>query len=112
MKKILILILLLLFLPSCTKNTSNTELKDILKENNYLIVDVRTKEEYEISHIKNALNIPYNELDNTINLAKDKYILVYCKSGKRSKIAYTKLKELGYKTFDLGSIDNLNFEKE
>lgn len=77
-----------------------------LRENGAEIVDVRTNEEYMDKHIEGASNLP---LDNiaTITLDKDKEIIVYCRSGKRSKEAANKLINMGYqKVYDLGSINN------
>ena len=105
MKKILILLMFLILLLGCSKEKT---LDDILKENNYIVVDVRTKEEFDSGHVLDAINIPYDEINKDINLDKDKTILVYCRSGQRSKIAYNSLKELGYDVYDLGAYDSIN----
>lgn len=91
---------------------SETELNEIIKNDNYVIIDVRTKEEYEELHVKDSINIPYNEINKNSDIDKNKIILVYCKSGKRSNMAYQTLKDLGYEVYDLGSIDNIKLEKE
>ena len=69
------------------------------KESNYIILDVRTPEEFSEKHIPNAINIP-NETIGTADLPdlpdKDQLILVYCRSGNRSKQASEKLVKLGY----------------
>ena len=109
MKKIIIIIILILMICGCS--SSKLKIEELLKED-HIIVDVRTKEEYEISHIKNAINIPYDEINSMIELEKDKIILVYCASGNRSKIAHAKLTNLGYETYDLGSINQINMPKE
>ena len=116
MKKIIIPIicLLLLLITGCSNNQEESKeksLEEVLKENNYIVVDVRTKEEYETGHVKGALNIPYDEINEEVALDKDKTILVYCRSGKRSKIAYDTLKELGYTVIDLGAYDTVTLEK-
>ena len=68
-------------------------------ENNYIIVDVRTPEEYADRHIKDAINIP-NEIIGTDEITelpdKNQLIMVYCRSGNRSKQAAEKLTALGY----------------
>lgn len=117
MKKIIIpiLCLLLLFITGCRNHSEETKeksLEEVLKENHYIVVDVRTKEEYETGHVKGALNIPYDEINEEVELDKDKTILVYCRSGKRSEIAYHTLKELGYTVVDLGAYDTVSLEKE
>lgn len=115
-RKIYIIVLILLIclnITGCQSSPSKEEkLEKIIEENNYTIVDVRTKEEYEESHLKGAINIPYDQIDENIELDKDKTILVYCKSGRRSHIAYTTLKDLNYEVFDLGAFNSINLEKE
>lgn len=110
-KIILFIILILLVICGCS-NKENPRLKEILDKNNYIVVDVRTTEEYNTSHVVNSINIPYDEIKSNINLDKEKMILVYCESGTRSKIAYDMLKGLGYKVYDLGAYDEINLDKE
>ena len=110
MKRLLLIVLLFFFFTGCGKEEKSLDM--ILAENNYIIVDVRTQSEYNESHIKNAINIPYDEIDNNVDLDKAKTILVYCKSGVRSNKAYITLKQLGYDVIDLGSYTNINLEKE
>ena len=81
-------------------------IKKVIKENNYIIVDVRTENEYNSCHIKRAINIPYDTINEETDLDKEKTILVYCKSGVRSSKAYKLLKELNYSVIDLGSYEN------
>lgn len=68
-------------------------------ETDYVILDVRTKAEYEEKHIPGAICIP-NETIGTEEIPelpdKDQLILVYCRSGNRSKQASEKLVKLGY----------------
>lgn len=112
MKKIIILLLSIILLAGCNKEKKTNTLEEVLKENNYIIVDVRTKDEYESSHIVNAINIPYDTIDENTILDKTKTILVYCKSGKRSSIAAQTLEKLEYNVLDLGAFDNINLDKE
>ena len=69
------------------------------EENGYIILDVRTPEEFAERHIPGAINIP-NETIGTTGIPelpdKDQLILVYCRSGNRSKQASEKLAALGY----------------
>ena len=68
-------------------------------ESDYVVLDVRTPEEYADVHIKGSMLFPYNEIGERAEDAlpeKDKLILVYCRSGRRSKIAAQALAELGY----------------
>ena len=107
MKKI-VLVFLILFLVGC----SSENVYEIMKQNEHIILDVRTKEEYDSLHIKNSINIPLDLIDESIDLDKNKIIFVYCKSGNRSKVAYNKLKELGYTVYDLGALADIDLEKE
>lgn len=69
------------------------------EEKNYIILDVRTPEEYAEKHIPGAINIP-NETIGSEKIPelpdKNQLILVYCRSGRRSKEAAKKLVALGY----------------
>ena len=116
MKKVLILLITLVGIVSlvgCSKKEEeNNSLDKIIAKNNYVIVDVRTKEEYNESHIKEAINIPYDQIDKNTDLDKTKTILVYCKSGARSNKAYNTLKDLGYDVLDLGAFDSIELDKE
>ena len=82
------------------KHVSMDEIVQIMNENkNYIILDVRTIAEYNEGHIPNAICIPNETIgNNTINELSDKeqLILIYCRSGNRSKQAAEKLKKLGY----------------
>ena len=117
MKKIGIVCLVLIgliCLVGCTKKEKKeeSELDKVLEENNYIVVDVRTNEEYKESHVKGSINIPYDEIDENTDLDKTKTIMVYCKSGVRSNKAYNTLKELGYNVIDLGAYDKVELDKE
>ena len=77
-------------------------------EENYIILDVRTKEEFDAGHIEGAINIA-NEVihqDQSENLPdKEQLILVYCRSGNRSKQASEKLVKQGYtNVYEFGGI--------
>ena len=82
------------------KHVSMNDIVQIMDENeNYIILDVRTQAEYNQGHIPNAICIPNETIDeNVVNKLPDKnqMILVYCRSGNRSKQAAEKLKKLGY----------------
>lgn len=69
------------------------------EEEGYIILDVRTHEEYAESHIPGAVNIP-NETIGTEEIPglpdKEQLILIYCRSGNRSKQAAQKLADIGY----------------
>lgn len=79
---------------------SQIEAKNIMDtESNFIILDVRTEEEFVEGHIENAILIPDYEITSKAEeILKDKnqLILVYCRSGNRSKVASQALVELGY----------------
>ena len=65
----------------------------------HIILDTREEDEFDEGHITNAILIPYTEIENKAEEMlpdKDKLILVYCRSGRRSKIAAENLVKLGY----------------
>lgn len=114
MKKILILLLLSLtvsgFLFAESADYRNyDELKALLESDadDYLLLDVRTGPEFGQSHIPGAINIPYDTLPTTLpeGTAKDKTIIVYCRSGNRSGTARRILNKAGYTAVhDFGGI--------
>ena len=68
-------------------------------EGDYIIIDARTNEEFNEGHIEGAILIPEYEIGNRAENElprKDQLILVYCRSGRRSKIAAEALVDLGY----------------
>ena len=69
------------------------------QETGYIILDVRRPDEFAAGHIPNAINVP-NETINTAEIPelpdKDQLVMVYCRSGRRSKEASEKLVKLGY----------------
>ena len=59
---------------SSNKNQLSSDIQSVLDENNYLILDVRTKEEYDTGHLSNAINIPYIDIDETNDQKYYKFI--------------------------------------
>ena len=111
MKKLVFLLLAVMMLTACGQNTENDqgavyvnitaeEAKQIMdSEEGYIILDVRTQEEYDQGHIPGAIVISHEEITEKaedVLTDKDQLILVYCRSGRRSKIAAEALVELGY----------------
>ena len=82
--------------------------------NDYVLLDVRTAAEYKEQQIDGALLIPDNEIKNraTAELPdKNKVILIYCRSGRRSESAARELVNLGYvNVFDFGGIINWPYD--
>lgn len=117
MKK-LIIIMALFLLTGCatTKMSAKQAIEKMSKEDSYIILDVRTREEYEEKHIKDAINIPLADITDGISEVLpdfDENIYVYCRSGNRSHQAAKKLTKLGYTdVVDMGGISNWPGETE
>ena len=94
---------------------SGAEAKALMdSESGYIIIDVRTQEEYDEGHIPGAILIPYDEIADRAEKElpdKDQLILVYCRSGRRSKIAAEELVKLGYTNVkEFGGIIDWEYE--
>ena len=108
MKKIIPFLMSLLLLVGCASQSKESTYRQITmeeavtmmqEESGYIILDVRTAEEYSEKHIPGAINIPNETIgaDDIPELPdKDQLILIYCRSGNRSKQAAEKLVKLGY----------------
>ena len=83
-------------------------------ESGYIIIDARTQEEYDEGHISGAILIPEYEIADRAEMElpdKDQLILVYCRSGRRSKIAAEELVKLGYTNVkEFGGIIDWEYE--
>ncbi|MFC1987165.1 rhodanese-like domain-containing protein [Chloroflexota bacterium] len=85
---------------------------DLIQENksnhDFVIIDVRTPEEFADGHLENALNINFNSgtfSDDINKLDKDKTYLVYCRTGNRSAQAAAVMADLGFREiYDMGGI--------
>ena len=82
----------------------------------HIILDTREQDEFDEGHIPGAILIPYTEIENEAEAMlpdKDKLILVYCRSGRRSKIAAESLSKLGYTNIkEFGGIIDWTYEIE
>ena len=94
---------------------SGTEAKALMdSESGYVIIDARTQEEYDQGHIPGAMLIPEYEIADRAEKElpdKNQLILVYCRSGRRSKIAAEELVKLGYTNIkEFGGIIDWEYE--
>ena len=128
MKKLILLLLAVMMLTACGQDKENDqgvvyvnitaeEAKQIMdNEEGYIILDVRTQEEYDEGHIPGAVVISHEEIAEKaegVLTDKDQLILVYCRSGRRSKIAAEALVELGYTNIkEFGGITDWPYEVE
>lgn len=130
MKRILpLFLLLLLLLTGCGGNASNTlsesdyqqisqeEAKEMMDTQDVIILDVREQDEYDSGHIPGAVLLPVGTIDEEtaaeVIPEKDSTVLVYCRSGNRSKTASSALSELGYTNiYEFGGINTWPYETE
>ena len=124
MRKILAIMLLLAIFAGCTAKTENgyamisqKEAKEIMDSGeNYIILDVRNQDEYDEKHIPGAILIPNTEIETRAEDElpdKNQLILVYCRSGNRSKKASQILADMGYTNVkEFGGINEWPYETE
>ena len=128
MKKLLFLLLTVMLLTACGQDKENNQgavymnitaeeaMQIMDTEVGYIILDVREQDEYDAGHIPEAILIPYTQIGGKANEMlpdKDQLILVYCRSGRRSKLAAEALVELGYTNIkEFGGIIDWPYEVE
>ena len=128
MRKRMLFLTLMLLLTACgqTKDTlkesvylniTAEEAKHLMDtEEDYVILDAREQEEYDQGHIPGAVVLPYTEVEAKAEQMlsdKDQLILVYCRSGRRSKLAAEALVQLGYTNIrEFGGIIDWPYEVE
>lgn len=126
MKRMLpLLISLLLLLAGCGGNAADSsyqqitqeEAKEMMDTQEVIILDVQEQDEYDGGHIPGAVLLPVGTIDETtaaeVIPEKDSTVLVYCRSGNRSKTASSTLAELGYTNlYEFGGINTWPYETE
>ena len=135
MKRLLFAALAIWMLTACTQNMPGStetptihpeaiymnitaaQAKEIMDtQTGYIILDTRTQEEYDEGHIPGAILIPYDEIAEKAEAMltdRNQLLLVYCRSGRRSKIAAETLVELGYTNIrEFGGIIDWPYEVE
>ena len=125
MKRILpMLISLLLVLTGCGGNTSDgyqqitqEEAKEMMDTQEVIVLDVREQDEYDSGHIPGAVLLPVGTIDEDTAAEaipeKDSTVLVYCRSGNRSKTASAALADFGYTNiYEFGGINTWPYDTE
>ena len=128
MKKLIFLLLAVMLLTACGQDTEkdrgavyvNITAEDAKRimdsEEGYIILDLREQDEYDAGHIPGAILIPYTQIEEKAAAMlpdKAQLILVYCRSGRRSKSAAEALAELGYTNIkEFGGIIDWPYEVE
>lgn len=105
--------LIFLYLIIISNSTNNNAKKNInykeLVQNGAILLDVRTIPEFNENGLTGAVNLPVDNIMDITNLIpnKETQVIIYCRSGNRSKTAYNKMKQLGYNNiYDMGSYRN------
>ena len=118
------LLLSLLLLTGCGGTSADVyqqitqeEAKDMMDTQEVIILDVREQDEYDSGHIPGAVLLPVGTIDEDtaaeVIPGKDSTVLVYCRSGNRSKTASAALAELGYTAiYEFGGINTWPYETE
>lgn len=125
MKRMIPFLLALFLLAGCGGNTSGgsyeqitqEEAKEMMETQEVIILDVREQDEYDSGHIPGAVLLPVGTIDEDtaaeVIPETDSTVLVYCRSGNRSKTASSTLAELGYTNiYEFGGINTWPYETE
>ena len=84
----------------------------VKKDPSLLVIDVRSAEEYAAGHVPGAVNIPHDQVASRLaEIPKDKEVVLYCRSGRRSGLAAETLEANGYKNLQLLQGDMPGWEK-
>ena len=125
MKRIIPFLLALFLLTGCGGNSAagsyqqitQEEAKEMMDFQEVIILDVREQDEYDSDHIFGAVLLPVGTIDGDtaaqVIPEKDTVVLVYCRSGNRSKTASQALADLGYtQVYEFGGIRDWPYEIE
>ena len=121
----IILLVMVLLMAGCGKTTvenqyqqiSQEEAKNMMDTQEVIVLDVREQSEFDADHIPEAVLLPVGTITEATAAAvipeKDSVVLVYCRSGNRSKTASQALVDLGYtNVFEFGGINTWSYEVE
>ena len=123
MKRIVSALLSALLLAGCGgaeggyRQISQEQAKEMMDDGQVVVLDVREQDEYDGGHIPGAVLLPVGSIDEDtaaeVIPEKDSTVLVYCRSGNRSKTASSALAELGYTNiYEFGGINTWPYETE
>ena len=125
MKRMIPVLLSLLLLTGCGGNSADNsyqqitqeEAKEMMDTQEVIVLAVREQDEYDSGHIPGAVLLPVGTIDEETAASvipdKDSTVLVYCRSGNRSKTASSALAELGYiNIYKFGGINTWPYEAE
>ena len=125
MKRMIPFLLALFLLTGCGGNAADgsyqqitqEEAKEMMDTQEVIILDVREQAEYDSGHIPGAVLLPVGTIDETtaaeVIPEKDSKVLVYCRSGNRSKTASAALADLGYtNVYEFGGINTWPYDTQ
>ena len=126
MKRILVLFLVILFIltgcggmpvESTYQQITQKEAKDMMDTQEVIVLDVREQDEFDAGHIPGAVLLPVGTITtdtaSSVIPEEDSMVLVYCRSGNRSKTASKALVDLGYTNiYEFGGINTWPYEVE
>ena len=122
MKRVFLLLLALLLLSGCGADASYQQIsqqdaKKMMDTQDVIVLDVREQDEFDAAHIPGAVLLPVGSITAgtaaVVIPQKDTTVLVYCRSGNRSKVASQALAELGYTAiYEFGGINTWPYEVE
>ncbi len=119
MKKIFLLLIYITIFAGCDKpiyeQITADEAHEMISKKDVIILDVREDNEFNQGHLENAINIPFDELEDRfmkeVTSDKDQIIILYCRSGHRAMIGAETLASLGFTNlYTFGSIDDWEYE--
>ena len=83
----------------------------LAEEIDAVLIDLRSKEEYQQGHIKGAINLPFEQLEQSFPYGKEQTVIVYCELGIRSMRASKQLFEQGYTVINtIGGVNQYSGE--
>ncbi len=92
---------------SVQQNISKTDIKELVKNSETILVDVRIPEQYSEGTAQNAINIPLAEIQNKAKSLKGKKIVVFCNKGIQADDAVETLRKSGVEVYDGKTLDNI-----
>ncbi|MCI3937485.1 rhodanese-like domain-containing protein [Chryseobacterium aahli] len=92
---------------SIQQNVHKTDIKELVKNSETILVDVRIPEQYAEETAKDAINIPLAEIQNKAESLKGKKVVVFCNKGIQADEAVEMLKKNGVEVYDGKTLDNI-----
>lgn len=88
-------------------NIKAQTIEQVINDKQSILVDVRSPEQFQVGSVRNAINIPLDELKDRLEDFKGKKVVVFCKKGDRAKMAEKELEKYGIKAFNAETMDKV-----